>query len=58
MEITLIKLREEAEIKNTIAKQESAFWLKIAEAVGAYQKSLTKTGALQTDGKIGDNRIK
>lgn len=36
MEELLTKLKEAAEIKCTIAKQESALWLKISEALNSY----------------------
>ncbi len=50
MQKILIKLMEAAEIKSIIAKQESACWQKIAEGVGAYQKSLAKFKTTDADG--------
>jgi len=41
MEEILVKLREVAEIKSTIAKQESIVWQKVSEALDFYVKHLT-----------------
>lgn len=56
MEEILIKLREAAEVKSAIAKQEANFWQKISEAVSDYQKSFAKPMSMQTDGVVRDNR--
>ncbi len=44
MEEALVKLKEAAEIKSLIAKQESNFWLKVSEALESYAKHIGLKG--------------